>query len=248
MEIGAQLFTVREFCKTLDDFAETLKKVADIGYKNVQVSATCPFEAEWLKAELEKNGLRCVLTHTPKERLLAETDEVIREHGIFGADYIGLGMFKFENPVPDYAVFKATWGNVAERIKAGGKYFMYHNHAREFQKIGRETIMEKMIEEFPADVMGFTFDTYWAQVGGADPAQYLEKLAGRIPCIHLKDCGYNKRMDVVGEGNINFERVFEKAEAGGTKYMLVEQDDCNGEDPIECLRRSYNYLRSFGFN
>jgi len=29
--------------------------------------------------------------------------------------------------------------------------------------------------------------------------------------------------------------------------MLVEQDDCNGEDPIECLRRSYQYLTACGF-
>lgn len=247
MEIGAQLFTVRDFCKSLPEFKTSLEKVAEIGYKNVQVSGTCPFEAEWLRDTLKELGLRCVLTHTPKERLLQETDAVIREHEIFGTEYIGLGHYKFENPTPDYAIFKATWSSIAERIKAGGKYFMYHNHAREFQKIGRQTVMEKLIEDFPADVMGFTFDTYWAQVGGADPAQYLEKLAGRIPCIHLKDCGYNKRMDVVGEGNINFERVFEKAEAGGTKYMLVEQDDCNGEDPFDCLKRSYTYLKSCGF-
>ncbi|MBO4412164.1 MAG: sugar phosphate isomerase/epimerase [Lachnospiraceae bacterium] len=247
MEIGAQLFTVREFCRTLTDFAETLKKVADIGYRTVQVSATCPFEAEWLKRELEANGLRCVLTHTPKDRLLQETDKVAEEHAVFGCDYVGLGMFKFEDPVPDYITFKTTWGPVAERLKQDGRYFMYHNHAREFQKIGRETILEKIIEDFPADVMGITLDTYWAQVGGADPAQYLEKLKGRIPCIHLKDCGYGSRMEVIGEGNINFDRVFEKAEAGGTKYMLVEQDNCNGEDPFECLKRSYEYLRSYGF-
>lgn len=56
MEIGAQLYTVREFCKNLNDFSETLKKVADIGYTNVQVSGSCDYEPEWLKAELEKNG------------------------------------------------------------------------------------------------------------------------------------------------------------------------------------------------
>lgn len=37
MKIGAQLYTVRDFCKDLDGFALTLKKVADIGYKYVQV-------------------------------------------------------------------------------------------------------------------------------------------------------------------------------------------------------------------
>jgi sugar phosphate isomerase/epimerase len=54
-------------------------------------------------------------------------------------------------------------------------------------------------------------------------------------------------MAVVGEGNINFDRVFEKAEAAGTKYMMVEQDKCYGEDPFDCLRRSYNNLKAFGF-
>ena len=50
-----------------------------------------------------------------------------------------------------------------------------------------------------------------------------------------------------GEGNINFDRVFEKAEAGGTEFMLVEQDDCNGENPFDCLKRSYDYLTACGF-
>ena len=109
-------------------------------------------------------------------------------------------------------------------------------------------IIERLAEALPPEELGFTVDTFWVQAGGGDPAQWLEKLAGRIPCIHLKDYAYGRKMAVVGEGNINFARVFEKAEAGGTKYMLVEQDDCNGEDPIECLRRSYHYLRSFGFN
>ena len=52
MEIGAQLYTVRDFCKTPEDFAETLKKVADIGYRTVQVSGTCAYEPEWLAEQL----------------------------------------------------------------------------------------------------------------------------------------------------------------------------------------------------
>ena len=95
--------------------------------------------------------------------------------------------------------------------------------------------------------MGFTLDTFWVQAGGGDPAQWLTKLSGRVPVIHLKDYAYGRQMAVVGEGNINFGRVFEKAEAAGTQFMLVEQDDCHGEDPFECLRRSYEYLRSWGF-
>ena len=124
---------------------------------------------------------------------------------------------------------------------------MYHNHDNEFKRMNGKLVMEILAEAVPAEEMGFTLDTFWVQAGGGDPAQWLEKLAGRIPCIHLKDYAYGREMAVVGEGNINFDRVFEKAEAGGTEYMLVEQDDCHGEDPIECLKRSYAFLRSRGF-
>ena len=54
MKIGAQMYTVREFAKNLDDFSETLKKIADIGYTTVQVSGTCPYEAEWLRENSRK--------------------------------------------------------------------------------------------------------------------------------------------------------------------------------------------------
>jgi len=248
MEIGAQFFTIREACKTLDDFAESLKKVADIGYKTVQISGTCPFDAQWLKEQLAKNDLRCIITHTPADRLIHETVQVAKDHDVFGCDYVGLGMYGFD-PEKGQSMedFLTTYAPVARKLKECGKYFMYHNHAHEFKKLDGKLIIERICEEIPADQMGITMDTYWVQVGGADPAQWLEKLAGRIPVIHLKDCAWGQTMAVVGEGNINFDRVFEKAEAGGTKYMMVEQDNCHGEDPFQCLKRSYQYLRAHGF-
>ena len=249
MKIGAQMYTTRQTCQDLQGFADTLSRIADIGYRTVQVSGTCPFEADWLKGQLDRTGLQCVLTHTPPARLLGELDQVIADHTVFGCDYIGLGYWAFD-PERDmsYEQFMQTWPQVAKAIREGGKYFMYHNHDREFIKRDGKPILHLLAENIPADVMGFTLDTFWVQAGGGDPAQWLERLAGRIPCIHLKDYAYGRSMAVVGEGNINFDRVFEKAEQGGTKYLLVEQDDCHGEDPIECLRRSYLYLKSCGLD
>ena len=251
MQIGAQFYTVRNQCQTLEDFALTLRKVADIGYKNVQISGTCPYEAEWLKEQLAANDLRCVLTHIPVPRLVGETQQVIADHHVFGCEHIGLGWYAFNEDKPEesYANFMATYPRVAKEIRAGGRYFMYHNHDNEFKLApgSKQIVLERLAQEIPVDVMGFTLDTFWIQAGGGDPAQWVEKLAGRVPVIHLKDYAYGRRMAVVGEGNINFDRVFEKAEKSGTKYMLVEQDDCNGEDPIECLRRSYEYLKACGF-
>ena len=248
MRIGAQLFTTRQACATLEGFAETLARVADIGYKTVQVSGTCPYEAEWLKAQLDRNGLACVLTHIPAPRLIGDTGGVLRDHRVFGCRNIGLGYWGFtEDGGMTLARWLETFPPVARIIREGGGYFMHHNHDNEFRHVGGRPVIEALVEALPADTLGFTLDTYWVQVAGGDPAQWLDRLAGRVPVIHLKDCGYGQRMEALGEGNLNFDRVFDRAEAAGTQYMLVEQDDCHGEDPIDCLRRSYRYLRAHGF-
>lgn len=246
MEIGAQMFTVRDFCQDLSGLSEALKKIADIGYRCVQVSGTCAYDADWLRSELQKNGLQCVITHTPPAALQNDTQRVIRDHDRFGCDYIGLGFFDFGADAEHYDAFLDTYKPVAAALRQGGKYFMYHHHDYEFRKIGDRTILQKLAEDFAPAEMGITLDTFWVQAGGGDPAQYLELLAGRVPCIHLKDFAYGRKMAVIGEGNINFDRVFQAAEQSGTRYMLVEQDDCNGEDPFDCLRRSYARLRSWG--
>jgi len=252
MEIGVQFYTLREFCKTLDGFSEALKRVADIGYKNVQISGTCAYDAKWLKGELDKNGLKCVLTHIPADRLKNELDSVISDHNSLECDYIGLGKYPFDEK-NGFEGFFDTYAPIAEKIKKCGKYFMYHNHAHEFSKENGRLIIEQIAERISPEIMGITLDTFWVQAGGGDPAQWLEILSGRVDCIHLKDFAYDRKtkerlMAPVGDGNINFDRVFEKAEAAGTKYMLVEQDNCNGEDPFDCIKRSYDYLRSRGFN
>ena len=247
MRIGAQFYTVRDFCKTPEDLAQSLRRVADIGYTTVQISGTCAYDPAWLRDRLRENGLKCVITHIPADRIRNETIQVARDHDIFDCQYVGLGHYGFEPTEESYRAFLNGFMPAAAVLRANGKHFMYHNHNGEFQKIGGKTILAKLWEDTaPAD-LGFTLDTYWVQCGGGDPAWWLEKLTGRVDCIHLKDYAYGAKMAVVGEGNINFDAVFKAAEASGTRYMLVEQDDCNGEDPFECLRRSYEYLKANGF-
>ena len=248
MKIGAQFYTLREFCKTTEDFAESLKKVADIGYRTVQISGTCQYDPAWLKEQLKQNGLSCVLTHTPKEALVEDAAAVAKNHDVFGCDYVGLGYFLFEEGKPEaLEEFISTFEPIAKTLKENGKYFMYHNHAHEFIKFDGKVVLQHMADRIPADQMGFTLDTFWVQAGGGDPAWWIEHFKGRVPCIHLKDFAYDKKMAAVGEGNINFDRVFEKAAVASTQYMLVEQDNCNGEDPFDCLRRSYQFLKANGF-
>lgn len=257
MEIGIQFYTLREHCKTVEDFGESLKKVADIGYKNVQISGVCDYEPEWLKEQLDKNGLKCVLTHTPVPQLTGDPAQVCRNHDVFDCNYVGLGCFDFHFGVEGktYEDFKTLYTPIVKTIKENGKTFMYHNHAKEFMRLENGNfIIEQMVNDFSAEEFGFVLDTFWVQAAGGDPAAWMEKLKGRIPVIHLKDYYFNPsfkdmgdHIAVVGEGNLNFDRVFEKAACCGVDYMLVEQDNCHGEDEFDCITRSYKYLKSCGF-
>ena len=247
MIIGAQFYTLRNFCKTLDDFSETLKKVADIGYTSVQISGTCAYEPEWLRDQLKANGLKCAVTHIPGDKLKADPVKVAHDHDIFDCEYVGLGCYNFAAEDATTEKFTEEYLPVARAIHSAGKYFMYHNHDAEFKWENGKTILANLAEKISPELMGFTLDTFWVQAGGGNPAAWIEYLSGRVPCIHLKDYSYGRKMAVIGEGNINFDRVFKSAEKAGTKYMLVEQDECYGEDPFDCLARSYKYLSSLGF-
>ncbi len=250
MKIGVQLFTLREQCKDLTSFSETLKRVADLGYRYVQVSGVCPYEPQWLQTELEKNGLVCAVTHISKDRLLSQPAQVAQEHDVFCCNNIGLGYHPFEQDGLQGQVeeFIQQFRPTAREIARLGKLFTYHHHDHEFQKLNGKTVLEHLADAFPPEQLGIIVDTFWVQAGGGDPAAWIEKFSGRVPIIHLKDFSYGKKMAVLGEGNINFDRVFEKAEAAKTQYMIVEQDDCNGEDPFACLEQSLRYLRALGFD
>ena len=250
MKIGAQFYTLREQCTTPEGFAEMLKRVADIGYTAVQISGVCQYDPEWLANELKKNGLECALTHWNVDEVRDEPLAVLEKHRIFGCNRVGIGcMPKWATEENTYNFIK-DFKNSARIIKENGGKLFYHNHHCEFKKCSDgELIFDKLIKAFTPDELGFTLDTYWVQVGGADTCDWLKKLKGRVECIHLKDLAIvndEQHMAPIGMGNMNFEKIVEAAKKAGTKFALVEQDNCYGEDPLACLKQSYDYLKSLG--
>ena len=250
MIVGAQLYTLRDYCKDLDSFAETLKKVADIGYKTVQVSGTCSYDPQWLADRLSENGLTCGITHTDFNRMVNETDKVVSEHKVFGCNYLGIGGFRGLEKESDVDELVSSVKKIAPILKANSCLFMYHNHFTEMIKNENGvTRLLELAQRTAPDELGITLDTYWLQYGGADVDDYCRILAGRLPCVHFKDMkivGREVRMAAVGDGTINFEKILPTLESGGTKYVYVEQDNCYGESPFDALARSYKYLRSIG--
>ena len=159
MKIGAQLYTARDFCKTPEGLAESLARVAEIGYTTVQVSGTCAYDPEWLNGELKKNGLECVITHIPGERIAKEPEIVAREHNAFGCKYVGLGHYAFGDETDAVEKFASLYLPAAKTLKANGKYFMYHNHNGEFRKLGGKLILQSLIELLPAEYIRYLLGT-----------------------------------------------------------------------------------------
>ncbi len=252
MLIGAQTFTVRTYTQTERDFRLAMKRIADIGYRTVQLSAIGPMDPKVVRAICDDNGLAIVLTHTNQERILNDVDSVIREHDILGCKYIGIGSMPDRYRSADWIrQFAEDYTVPAQKMRDSGKLLMYHNHNFEWEKLpSGKNYMDVLLEDMPADIMGITLDTYWVQAAGADILTWIQKLKNRIPCVHFKDMavkGYEQRMAAVGDGNIDFQKVLDLLhELGTTAYVLVEQDNCYGESPFSCLKRSYDYLKGLG--
>jgi len=252
MILGAQMYNLRQFTQSERDLDLSLKKVAAIGYKTVQISGIGNIAADRVRALCDRYGLSVVLTHMNADRVAFDTEAVIRENEIMGCDYIGVGMmpdrYRGEAWLDQFVV---DYKPAAQKIASAGKLLMYHNHAFEFSKIYGKRVMDYLMDNFSPSEMGFTFDTYWAQAGGADICDWIEKLAGRMPCVHLKDMDVlpdrGVVMSPIMEGNLNFPKILNLLKKDdGVKYLLIEQDDCL-ESPFVCLEKSYKNLSALGY-
>lgn len=250
MLIGAQGYTIRMYCQNERDIARSLKRVRDIGYTCIQVSGFGAVAPKKLREICDDNGLRIVLTHSPEARILHDTDALIEEHKLMGAKYVGIGMIPDRYRCPAWLpYFAEDFAPAAQKMADAGLYFMYHNHGFEFERLpdGR-LMMDVLLSAMPKEIMGVTADTYWLQFGGMDVCAWLRRNAERLRCVHFKDMaikGFEHRYAALGDGSLDFSAIKRTLEElGTTEYILVEQDDCYGENPFDCLARSYRHLQS----
>jgi sugar phosphate isomerase/epimerase len=251
--LGAQLYTVRAFTQTIEDVAVTLKKVADIGYTAIQISAFGPVDPAEVARLVEDNGLTVAITHMGWSRFQNELDEVIAVHKLWGCVHTAVGSLPGEyRSLDGLKRFLDELAPIAERLAQEGMDFSYHNHNHELARYGDKTWLEMLYEQAPPEMLKAELDTYWIQAGGGDPAAWVRKCVGRQPVLHLKDMAVTpereQRMAEIGEGNMNWPAILQAAEEGGVEWYLVEQDECYGRDPFEALAISYRNLRAMGLS
>ena len=248
--LAAQMYTVRDFTKTREDLVETLRKIADIGYEAVQLSAIgVELPAEEMKALLDDNGLTCCATHCSYADLRDKPEETADYHRIIGSDWTGTGGWERDlASEQDWVGFAKEASEVAQMLAPLGLNYLYHNHSHEFERFGDRTAFEILVEESDPEYFYFELDTYWVQHGGASPVAWINKLGSRVPLLHVKDMTMRGREQLyaeIGEGNLDWEGILDAAQEAGVQWYIVEQDICQ-RDPFESLAISFNNLKKMG--
>ena len=247
--IAAQLYTVREFTKTPADITETMKKVAKIGYEAVQLSALGEMDPAELRKVCDGEGLKVCATHIGYQQMADDPQGVIDLHHTYGCPYAGIGGLPGEyRSAEGFARFAREASETARKLAEGGIGFVYHNHNFELERFGDRTGLQILYEDSDPEVFLSEIDTYWVQAGGGSPAAWIRKLAGRAPCVHLKDMtmrGHDQIMAEVGEGNLDWPGILAACREAGTEWYIVEQDTCE-RDPFESLAISLRNLKAMG--
>ncbi|NQT87832.1 sugar phosphate isomerase/epimerase [bacterium] len=247
--LAAQLYTVREFTQTPADITETIKKVAAIGYRAVQLSALGEMDPQEIRNVCDGEGVTICATHVAYPSMADTAEACIELHQIYGCPHAGIGGLPNEyRNAEGYARFAADASETARKLAEGGIKFVYHNHNFELEKYGDRTGLQILYEDSDPAVFLSEIDTYWIQAGGGSPATWIRNLTGRAPVVHLKDMtmqGRDQIMAEIGEGNLDWPDILEACAEAGVEYYIVEQDTCQ-RDPFESLAISYSNLRTMG--
>jgi sugar phosphate isomerase/epimerase len=248
-QVPAQLYTVRDFCKTPADIAASLKKIRGIGYQAVQLSGLGPIAETELTRILKSEGLTCCATHEPSDEILNEPQRVVDHLKKLGCRITAYGWpagIKFDT-LAEIKAFAARLNAAGKVLHGAGLVLCYHNHHIEFRRVGGRAVLEILYAETDPRYLQGEPDTYWVQHGGGDPVEWCERLKNRLPIIHLKD--YVVRADntvtfaEIGNGNLNWKKIISAAEAAGCQWYCVEQDTCPG-DPFDSLKQSFDYIKA----
>ncbi len=245
--IGAQLFTLRNMCESAEAFKSTIKSIARVGFKTVHFSGILKSAGEphELKSVFDKNGIEVIATHRPVDCFLRDIDSEINFHKTLGCKIAGISSLPIDMR-RDLSAFRESvkrLNEVHRRLKDEGMAFAYHNYGYDFARIdGKTTFMDVVLEEGEFDLI---LDTYWIASVGIDPARYIKKVGDRCAVIHFKDLRVlpDKKVEYceVGEGNLLWDEIIAASEKA--RYAVVEQDFCR-DNPINCLKRSYDFLKS----
>jgi sugar phosphate isomerase/epimerase len=245
-QIALQLYTLRDHCKNSTEFANTLRRVREIGYPAVEMVRLDFLSYQEIRKITDDSGLRISSIHENTGRLLDAPERVIDEIRVLGTN---LAVYPYPRDIRlDEAAsvrnLVERLGRSAAKFAEAGSRLAYHNHAIEFARHDGELVLTTILKANPQ--LQAELDTYWVQFGGGNILEWIESLHGRLPLLHLKDYQFDPiknqpRMAELGQGNLDWSTILAAGDGAKVEWFVVEQDYCAG-DPFDSIRVSYEFL------
>lgn len=263
--LGLELYSVRELLPK--DYDGTLKKVAELGYREVEAAGYFKHTPSQVKEAMRQAGLRCVSSHHNYASLHADLDAIVAFNKQVGVRTIicssparpprDTRKDASGRPAP-FALEDWRWGaeefnKLGEKINAAGLKFGYHNHTTEFKKVEGVVPYEELMRLTDPSKVTMEMDCGWVIVGGGDPIDLLKRYPTRISMLHVKDFKSKKSSDPennpppateLGQGVIDYAPIFKAAaKTGHVKHCFVEQEEFD-MPPMESLKIDADYMRT----
>lgn len=254
-KIGLQLYTLRT--DMAKDAKGTLAKVAAQGYKTVETFGYANrkwfgLNAAELLATLKANGLTTPSGHTiPASMFLQSGWEenwkvAVEDAKAVGQEFIVIPWLEeqYRKSADNFKKIALGLNKAGEICKKMGMKLAYHNHDFEFAPVEGQTGFDIYLQHTDPKLVYFEMDLYWVTKAGKDPIALFKKYPGRFAMWHIKDMDKTpqKNFTEVGNGVIDFKKIFTYAKQSGMKYFFVEQDQCPGP-PLESTAKSIAYLK-----
>jgi len=244
--LGVQLYTVRDALKA--DFDGTLKKVAAIGYKEVEFAGYMDRTPAQVRASLDAVGLKAPASHLELEALQREWGANVEAARTIGIEYLVVAWIDAaqRKTLDDYRRIADAFNQLGEQARAAGLRFAYHNHDFELAPIGGQRPYDLLLAQTDPAVVEFEMDLYWVTAGGGNPLTYFAQYPGRFPLVHVKDRTASGAMVDVGAGAMDWANIFAHRKEAGIRHYFVEHDE--PQDPFASIAASYTYLHDLRFH
>ena len=243
-KVGLQLYTVRDLMKA--DLPGTLRRVAQIGYKEVEFAGYFGRSPAQIRALLKQNGLTSPSSHIGLDILEKDPVKAFADAKAIGHQWATVPWLPEERrkTVDDWNRIIDLLNRLGPQAKAAGLRLAYHNHDFEIRPVNGVRPLDMMLDKTDPSLVDFEMDLYWVVFGGGDPIDFFNRHPKRFAMVHVKDSAGppdNKMVDV-GKGTIDFPTIFAQSDKAGIKHYFVEHDQ--PADPIATIRNSYQYLHA----
>ena len=257
MQIGLQMFTMRDHTRSREDYAETLRRTAELGIRSIQATKPAFFTDEEFAALIRSYGMQAD-SLLVREGQIAGREEILRSRAaLYGVDAARIdGVPKeYRASADGYRRYAAILNEEGKICRSAGLRLMYHFHAYEWQRFGGVCGMELLVRNTDPENVWFQPDVYWMQCAGVEPSSALTLFAGRAFSMHVEDYAVRplegviesvpRRCVAVGEGNMNYRGIIAKAAEIGVARAVIEQEESSG-DIFEDLKTNVRNLTALG--